>query len=278
MTYKRTIALALILALLVLIRQTDALIVLVVALWGVGNFKQLGERFALFWRNWKKIAVLVTVGLLGFMPQLIYYKVVTGNWFVYSYRGESFDFLHPELWNILFSTDRGAVFWAPILALALIGLPLMRKHLKEWAIALYVFLPTWLWIMSSWHSWQFGVSYGHRIFIDIFPFLALPIALVLHLAKKTWLKWALWIFIFTCVLANLVLTYHYWVVNILPGMSIADYLNLWLFAIKLIFLQGIEYGVFGLLFLALVTLGPLTYYFLGGRETAEDKQPIERQY
>jgi hypothetical protein len=34
------------------------------------------------------------------------------------------------------------------------------------------------WTIASWWDWQFGASYGHRGFVDIYPILALGLAAV----------------------------------------------------------------------------------------------------
>src|SRR5207245_1433674 len=113
--------------------------------------------------------------------------------------------------NVLFSVDRGVFFWAPVLLLSLIGLVLIRRYLKEWVLPLYVFLPVWLWLMASWESWQFGESYGHRVFIDIFPLLALALATVYSRAKSGATKNALVIIVGLCIFANLFLIYQFWI-------------------------------------------------------------------
>jgi hypothetical protein len=271
MTYRNSVLLAVLLAFAVLVRQTHVLMLIVVLLWGVTSRRQFWQRIELLWQQRQKLAVMLGVGLLVFSPQLLYWKYVTGKWLVFSYRGESFNFLHPQLVKILFSADRGFFFWAPVMLLSLIGLVLLRRRLKEWLVPLCVFLPIWLWTVASWHSWQFGESYGHRIFIDIFPLLALPIAALYARAKSPAARKVLIAFVGLCVFMNLFLTYRYWVITLAPaGTTLHGYLSVWQLGLTRLLQRGLKSGFFGLIGLIALSIGPLTHYFL----TTKDKDSM----
>lgn len=268
MTYRTSILLAVLLALNVLVRSTDVLILLVIFLWNVTNLTQLRQRIAILWQQRIKLALMAGIGLIVCFPQLLYWHYITGKWLFYAYGDAGFtNILHPQIFNILFSTDRGLFFWAPVLLLSLIGLVLLRRHLKEWSIPIYVFLPVWLWLMASWESWQFGESYGHRAFIDIFPLLALALATVYSRAKSPIAKNTLVIIAGLCIFANLFLTYQFWIVG-LPsaGTTIQIYIKVWRLGLRSILTQGFTFGFLGLLSLVGMTLGPLTHYFLVSKE------------
>jgi hypothetical protein len=277
MTYRTSILLAVLLALNVIVRQTNILILLVVLLWGVTGRAQLRQRVVLLWRQRQKLAVMTEVGLLVALPQLLYWKYITGKWFVFSYRGEGFHFLHPQIINVLISTDRGVLFWAPVLLLSLVGLVLLRRHLKEWSTPIYVFLPVWLWVISSWHSWQFGESYGHRAFIDIFPLLGLALAVVYSRAKSPAAKCALLVIVGLCIFANLFLTYQYWIRGLLAAdTTMHTYLKVWKLGLAGLVHNGLTFGFLGLIGLIGVTLGPLTHYFLVAKERVRPDLKISK--
>ena len=267
MTYRTSILLAVLLALNVLVRQTNILILLPVFLWDVTNLKRLRQRAGLLWHQRAKLAIMAEVGFIVALPQLLYWHYITGKWFIFSYRGEGFHFLHPQIFNILFSTDRGFFFWAPVLLLSLIGFVLIRRHLKEWSTALYVFLPVWLWVVSSWHSWQFGESYGHRIFIDIFPLLALALAVVYSRVKSPIAQKTLIAYVCLCVFANLFLMYQFWAYG-LPGSdtTMRIYMHVWRHGLAALFHNGFTFGFLGIVCLVSLTIGPLTHYFLVAKE------------
>jgi len=268
LTYRSSIVLAVLLALNVLVRPTNILILLVLLLWNVTNLTQLRQRIALLWQQRIKLALMAGIGLIVCFPQLLYWHYITGKWLFYSYGDAGFtNILRPHILDILFSTDRGVFFWAPVLLLSLIGLVLLRRRLKEWSTPIYFFLPIWLWLMASWESWQFGESYGHRAFIDIFPLLALVLATVYSRAKSPIAKHMLLIIVGLCIFANLFLTYQFWI----RGLPAADttmhiYLKVWQLGLRSILTQGLTFGFLGLVALVSVTLGPLTHYFLVAKE------------
>ncbi len=215
MTYRTSALLAVLLALNVLVRPTNILILLVILLWNVTSLTVLRQRLVLLWQQRIKLALMAGIGLIVLFPQLLYWHFITGKWLAYSYGDAGFtNLLNPQIFNILFSTDRGVFFWAPVLLLSLIGLVLLRRHLKEWSTPLYVFLPVWLYLMASWESWQFGESYGHRAFIDILPLLGLALATVYSRAKSATARNTLLIFVGLCIFANLFLTYQYWILGL----------------------------------------------------------------
>lgn len=267
MTYRISLLMAVLLALIVLIRQTDALFLVVVALWGVTSRVSLRQRVELWRREWQKLVAMTGAGLLVVFPQLLYWHAVDGKWLLFSYQGEGFNFWRPQLFDILFSSDRGVFFWAPVLLLSLAGFVLMWHHLKEWFWPMVAFFPVWLWIIASWHSWQFGVSYGHRAFIDFFPLLAIAIGLVYSRARSRQSQRMLAAIVIICVVMNLFLTYAYWVGGV-PGATttVHQYLAIWRHELTAVLYKGFNTGALGLSALVLLTLGPLTHYVLNGKE------------
>ncbi len=267
MMYRTSALLAVLLAVNVLVRQTNVLVLIVVLLWNVTNLAGFRQRVVLLWQQRLKLALMTGVALVVATPQLLYWKYITGKWLVFSYKGESFNFLHPQIFNVLFSADRGVFFWAPVLLFSLAGLALLRRHLKEWSTPIYVFLPVWLWVITSWHSWQYGESYGHRIFIDIFPLLALAIAVLYSRAESPAVKKALVIIVCLCITANLFMSYQYWINGLAPSeTTIQSYLKVWRLGLSALLHNGLTFGFLGLIGLISVILGPLTHYFLVARE------------
>lgn len=270
MTYRTSILLAILFALNVLVRQTNIILFLVIVLWGISSRVKLQQRIELLWRQRLKLVAMLGIGLLVISPQLLYWKYITGHWLIFSYRDEGFNFLHPQMLNVLFSAQRGVFFWAPVLLLALLGFVLLYRYLRDWAIPIYVFLPIWLWVISSWHSWSFGLAYGHRAFIDLFPLFALAIALVYSRTTHLIVYWLLSTFVGVCLIANLFLTYQYWVGG-LPGadMSLPADQQVWSRGFAELMHSGLAFGFLGLVGLVVIALGPLTHYMLLRPATTE---------
>ena len=59
--------------------------------------------------------------LLTVLPQLIAWKLLYGAFVVYSYGGEGFHWLHPHLWDVLFSPLHGWFNWHPAMAIGSLG-------------------------------------------------------------------------------------------------------------------------------------------------------------
>jgi hypothetical protein len=274
MSYRTSALLALVLGLTTLVRPTNALIVVVLLLWNVTTRPQIQQRLALLWRQRMKLVLMAGVGLAVLFPQLLYWHYITGKWLTNSYDDATFtNILHPQIFNILFSTDHGVFFWAPVLLPALLGLALLRRHLKEWSIPLYVFLPAFVWLMASWVSWQFGESYGHRAFIDIFPLLALPLATVYSRAKSPTARNVLVVFAGLCIFANLFLTYQYWEVVLPPaGTTMHIYLHVWRLGLISLLNTGFSFGFLGLIALVCMALAIPTHYFLVSRDQTSQRR------
>jgi len=108
----------------------------------------------------------IVVLALALVPQFVVWKVLYGNFVVYTYSGEGFNFLSPKLMETLFSSRHGLISWTPIILLALGGYLLYFRESRRiyWAL-LTCFLLQW-YINSSWHVWWFGNSFGGRAFIN----------------------------------------------------------------------------------------------------------------
>jgi hypothetical protein len=125
-------------------------------------------------------ARLIVSGLAASLPiciQLGYWYAVTGNPVVWSYGdAEGFNFAAPELSNFLFSVRKGLFFWAPVLAVCLLGFfVLVRRH-TGYTVAGIAVIAILTYVCASWHHWPFGGSFGTRVFVEVVPVLALPLA------------------------------------------------------------------------------------------------------
>lgn len=171
---------ALALGLTVLIRPTNGIVVLglpVVTGGLAGALKIIKHLFSdVKMLSGSALIVLILVGL-----QPLSYLIQTGSPIVWSYEGEGFDFLNPEFYNVLFSYRKGLFIYCPILLLALVGVVVgFFKSRGRYAwLAFFLFVSTW--IISSWWMWYYGGSYGHRAFIEYYPFFAIGLAaLIMH--------------------------------------------------------------------------------------------------
>ena len=174
--------LGLALGLLALVRPTEALLVLVPLLYGITGTESWRWKLNLAKDNFSHLLNAVFGGLIGIAPQFIYWKSATGNWFHYAYEnpGEGFEFFDPYTLEFLFSFRKGWFIYTPIMLLAIIGIPLMKKQQPKlfWGFILFLILD--LWVVSSWTCWWYaGGSFSSRSMVPVYCLLLLPLGNVL---------------------------------------------------------------------------------------------------
>lgn len=166
------------LGLTVLIRPTNGIIVLGIPIITSG-ISGTGDLIKSFLTNKKAVigSVIVLLCMVGLQP--LSYFLQTGSPMVWSYEGEGFNFLNPEFSNVLFSYRKGLFIYCPVLLLSLLGIAvgIFKKASSYVWLALFLFVSTW--IISSWWMWYYGGSYGHRAFIEYYPFFAIGFAALL---------------------------------------------------------------------------------------------------
>lgn len=126
-------------------------------------------------------------GILAFFAvislQLIYYKVATGDWMVYSYGEEGFNWTDPHWWDMLWSYRKGLFVYTPITLLAFIGLPSFWRVSRSSAIAWLTFFVLLTYVLSSWWNWWYGGSFGARVYVEFLALFALPFGLAMEHLK-----------------------------------------------------------------------------------------------
>jgi hypothetical protein len=107
--------------------------------------------------------------------QLACWKWQSGEWIKWSYNGEGFNFLRPQLIAGFFSFRIGLFLHVPIMLLAILGgIILFRKQPFQALIwVLYFVLNSWL--IFSWWCWDYESSFGPRAFTEHLFFLLIPV-------------------------------------------------------------------------------------------------------
>lgn len=164
-------------------RNTNILFVLTYVFYGVTNWDTLKMRAVTILKPARAIPIILT-GVVTLFPQLLYWHAATGNWFLYSYGEEYFDWLAPQVGNFLFSVRKGLLFWSPVLLLAIPGIMIAyRKKEKLWA-GLTAFLLIILYVSSAWWMWYYGGSFGQRVAVDFLCVFAVFLACVFEGLEK----------------------------------------------------------------------------------------------
>jgi len=146
-----------------------------------------------FWLSWpikfnaELFRKILPVGL-GFMlpilPLLIYWKFVSGSFFINSYGnnpGEGLDLFTPYILEFLFSARKGWFVFTPIVILFIPGFVYLYRKEKTWFWPTLIYSLLMLWVTASWTNWWYASgSYSARSIIPSLVFLAVPLGFLLE--------------------------------------------------------------------------------------------------
>jgi hypothetical protein len=187
---KNAIVLGLLFGLITLIRPSNAIIAIFFLLYNITNYTEFKQRIFSIIQKPALYFLILFLTLLVWVPQCIYWKIVTGHFISYSYTDEGFYFLHPHFIGGLFSFRKGWLLYTPIMGFAIIGIYYLKNQLKKLQVSISIFLLLNMYIIFSWWCWWYGGSYGQRSFIDSYALMALPLASFVKIIseKKVFVK------------------------------------------------------------------------------------------
>lgn len=177
----------------------------------------LGSKVKLLWGHFLKKPVNFIFLLPVIVIPLILcvlYKISTGQYFLYSYAKEGFDFLHPHFWQFLFHYDNGVFSYMPLLLMPFLFLFAWYKpEFKQLITGVFITMVVTFYIHSSWWSWSYGLSFGARTILDFVPLFGILIGLSLKQTNTKKYLYLLPIYFlccgFTMVLYNQKSAHHF---------------------------------------------------------------------
>lgn len=182
------------LGMIALVRPTNVVIVLMIPFL-LGNREATIDFFKQLFIDRGRNLIL---GFLGFglivFQLLLIWKWESGSWFVWSYGGEGFNFLQPEILSSLFSFRVGLFLHTPVLILAVIGLIYLYRANKFQAFWWGIYFIVNAWVISSWWCWDYESAFGNRPYSEHLIFIILPLLLLVG-RKKTWVYSLLGVFL-----------------------------------------------------------------------------------
>lgn len=171
-----SILIGLVFGLLVLIRPVNALFILVFLFYKLRSLADLKIKIGFFLKNFWFVVLVAFIAFLVFLPQLLYWKKITGSFLFNSYVGETFFFSQPHILDGLFSFRKGWLVYTPLMFFALLGMLSLKKYVPDFLSGILLFLPLYVYTIFSWWCWWYGGSFGQRAMIDVYPLLLLPLA------------------------------------------------------------------------------------------------------
>jgi hypothetical protein len=201
---KYLVAASVLIGLIILVRPTNALILLLVPFIAGGFTKE-------FWLGGIKPNLLpaLLIPLLVLSTQMLMWYAETGHFIVWSYSDERFYFNHPHFFDVLFSYRKGWYVYCPLMFIATLGglFSLFKTDRTRFYSFFLFFIPT-VYILSSWWFWIYGDSFGMRIFIDFYPLFALMLGWFLASISKP-IKQVMIVLCLLCIPLNLLQIYQY---------------------------------------------------------------------
>jgi hypothetical protein len=123
--------------------------------------------------------------LIGFLPQIIIWRMLFGEWFL-SLAGTFLPWWkHPFFLETLFSSRKGLFPWAPITLFCVVGLGCFVKRNRLWGLTLMIILIIGIWINSSQFDWWGATSLGARRFVPFMVVFAAGFAAILTLLPRS---------------------------------------------------------------------------------------------
>lgn len=185
-------------------RPTDAVMLLIPLLWNEPDKSSSKAKWRLVGEH--KLHILIAgLGLfIGVLPQLVYWKYVTGGW-VYDV-GSKWVFLDP-FWRVLFGWTNGWLIYTPVVIFFFVGLFLMKGRPFKRSVIVFFIINTW--IIISWFDWRYGATYSCRALVQSYPLLALSFASAVAWFLQSRWRYAFFLLSIYLLSVNLFQIYQY---------------------------------------------------------------------
>ena len=175
---------ALVLGMITLIRPVNILILFSIPFLA-GDIQTLKYILIELLKYWKSTVIAILLFIIPLILQLIIYKLQTGSFWVYAYGEEKFLFTHPHIYKMLFSYQKGLFIYTPLWFISLGGLYFLFREQKQKAILWLGFFVILTYILSSWHQWYYGGSFGSRAYVEYYAFFSILLSyLLMNIRKK----------------------------------------------------------------------------------------------
>lgn len=179
------------LGLLVASRPSEIVWVFIPLFIGLAGISSWRQHLRTLYSRRKHLLLMAFAATLMCLPQLIYWKWMTGHWLYMSYNnpGEGFEFLHPHTLEALFSFRKGWYIYTPLMLVATLGIFLVRRYAVEMRWSVIVFFVINLYVVSSWSCWWYADSFSQRALVQSYPLMALLLGAVLCWLKEQRTRW-----------------------------------------------------------------------------------------
>jgi len=163
-------------------RPTEVIMLFIPLLWNTQTKEVSKEKWKQVKNHRIHLLYVVLFGLIGILPQLIYWKIASGS-FVYNV-GSKWVFLNP-FFRVLFGWESGWFIYTPITILFILGFFFIKKNPFKKSVIVFCLLN--IWIVISWFDWKYGATYSTRALVQSYPVLIFPFtAIIERINLKKW--------------------------------------------------------------------------------------------
>ncbi len=195
------------LAFVILVRPINGIVIFATPFL-VGSFSEFKKVLSSTLGAKKGIVSILILFIILFVQPVLWY-LQSGNFFVWSYGDEGFNFGRPQWSEFLFGFRKGALIYTPILFLSIAGLRILIRKKKYQGIGFFLFFVLLIYVLSSWWNWYYGPSFSQRPLVEFYGLSFLFVASFLNEIKQLWAKLVVGILALFFILLNLVQTYQY---------------------------------------------------------------------
>ncbi len=164
-------------------RPTELIMLFIPLLWNTHSEEAKNQKWGLVRGNLKHVYIAIFFGLVGVLPQLLYWKYTSGS-FIYDV-GSKWFFFNPWF-RVLFGVDNGFFIYTPIALLFVLGFFFLKKYPFQRSVLVFCVLN--IWIIMAWSDWRYGATFSTRAMVQSYPVFTLAMAALLTKAfeMKFW--------------------------------------------------------------------------------------------
>lgn len=174
---------ALIIGLATISRPTELIMFFIPLFWNTHTKETAKAKWQLVKEHKRHLLFVFLGGLIGVLPQLIYWKFASGS-FVYDV-GSKWYFLNPWF-RVLFGFEKGWFIYTPVALLMVAGFFFMKNFPFRKSVIIFCLLN--IWIIIAWSDWQYGASYSCRAMTQSYPVFALSLGALISRINRKWMK------------------------------------------------------------------------------------------
>ena len=178
----------LIIGLATICRPTELIMLFIPLLWGTQTKESKKEKWQLVKNHKTHIIYAVIFGVIGILPQLIYWKIASGS-FVYDV-GSKWFFFDPWF-RVLFGFTNGWFIYTPITIFFVLGFFFMKKYPFQRSVILFCLFN--IWIIIAWSDWHYGATYSTRALVQSYPVFSLALASIIQRIELSKLKYVFYV-------------------------------------------------------------------------------------